>query len=146
MFKKYKKVIYNNKVRILYKLDKSKSLYIKYKNEFILYSYYKKIKKGGMKDIFSKLNVKEPICETRECIISLKSIPKDKLIVLKDVPYNVSKLQKWINSQKSDVKTDVYRRPLNMTEIQQVQKKYDATKDNIKNKPYKKFAEVNYIK
>ena len=69
-------------------------------------------------------DIKEPICETKECIIGLKPIPKDKLIVIKDIPYNVSKLQKWINSQQSDVKTDVYRRPLNEDEIHQIKKKY----------------------
>jgi len=46
--KVFKEILIDDKKRILFKSDNK--IYIKYKNEFILYSEFKKIMKGGVKD------------------------------------------------------------------------------------------------
>lgn len=115
-FIEFKKVMINNRSRILYKQKGHNKLYIKDKGRIIGFTEYKqqyKIKKqkGGVYengDIekYSKINEmdnkeyivnKENISEFEEDPISGEIIPKSQAILFDGKIYNVETLYKWIN-------------------------------------------------
>jgi hypothetical protein len=96
MYKEFKRIVINNKVRILYKLPKSNKLYIKSNKTFVLFSDYKKKIKGGIAEL-EILNNRDENDEILDPI-NLSPIPENKQILIKNYIYNIDTIYQWVSA------------------------------------------------
>lgn len=136
MYKEFKRILINNKTRILYKLPKSNKLYIKNKGKMILYSDFKKNNKpkkmkGGIYNE-SDLNrtitrngieviADEQSLEPIEDPINLQPIPKNRAILVNGVIYNVSTINEWVSRGNT---TNIQRVPITPSKINEIKNKF----------------------